>query len=88
MPRQARIDAPGALHHIIVRGIGRKKIFNDDTDRHFFIDRFAISYENNSLKFILDLIWNCLLHFRPHSLKNRLTQAGIGYNMNYSCGLS
>jgi hypothetical protein len=28
MPRQARIDAPGALHHIIARGIGRKKIFN------------------------------------------------------------
>ncbi len=22
MPRQARIDAPGALHHIVVRGIG------------------------------------------------------------------
>ena len=27
MPRKARIDAPGALHHIIVRGIDRKKIF-------------------------------------------------------------
>ena len=27
MPRQSRIDAPGALHHIIVRGIERRKIF-------------------------------------------------------------
>ena len=27
MPRRARIDAPGALHHIIVRGIERRKIF-------------------------------------------------------------
>ena len=26
MPRKARIDAPGALHHIIVRGIERKAI--------------------------------------------------------------
>jgi hypothetical protein len=25
MPRQARIDAPGALHHIIVRGIERRR---------------------------------------------------------------
>ena len=33
MPRNARIDAPGALHHIIVRGIERRKIFNDDVDR-------------------------------------------------------
>jgi hypothetical protein len=27
MPRQARIDATGELHHIIVRGIERCKIF-------------------------------------------------------------
>ena len=32
MPRKARIDAPGALHHIIVRGIDSRKIFYDDTD--------------------------------------------------------
>ncbi len=33
MPRKARIDAPGASHHIIVRGIERRKIFKDDYDR-------------------------------------------------------
>ena len=33
MPRKARIDIPGALHHIICRGIERRKIFQDDTDR-------------------------------------------------------
>jgi hypothetical protein len=27
MPRQARIDAPSALHPVIVRGIDRRKIF-------------------------------------------------------------
>ena len=32
MPRKARIDAPGALHHIILRGIDRCDIFRDDTD--------------------------------------------------------
>jgi putative transposase len=36
MPRKARIDAPGALHHIILRGIERKRIFQDDTDRDNF----------------------------------------------------
>jgi hypothetical protein len=30
MPRKARIDAPGALQHIIIRGIERKEIFKDD----------------------------------------------------------
>jgi len=42
MPRQARIDAPGALHHIIIRGIDRKKIFYDDSDRNNFLDRFDL----------------------------------------------
>ena len=41
MPRKARIDAPGALHHIIVRGIERRKIFEDDTDRVNFLDRLG-----------------------------------------------
>ena len=41
MPRQARIDAPGAVHHIIARGIERRDIFLDDTDRHNFIDRLG-----------------------------------------------
>jgi REP element-mobilizing transposase RayT/DNA-binding CsgD family transcriptional regulator len=41
MPRKARIDAPGALHHIIIRGIERRRIFFDDKDRDNFVDRFG-----------------------------------------------
>jgi putative transposase len=41
MPRRARIDAPGALHHIIARGIERGKIFHDDTDREDFVRRLG-----------------------------------------------
>ena len=41
MPRKARIDAPGALHHIIVRGIERRKIFVDNEDRDDFLQRIA-----------------------------------------------
>jgi hypothetical protein len=28
---QSRIDAPGAWHHIVACGIGRRKIFNDES---------------------------------------------------------
>jgi putative transposase len=41
MPRQPRLDAPGALHHIIGRGIERTQIFLDDTDRNDFVARLA-----------------------------------------------
>jgi len=33
MPRQARLDAPGTLHHVIIRGIERKETVKDDHDR-------------------------------------------------------
>jgi putative transposase len=46
MPRQARIDAPGALHHIIVRGIEKKPIFRDDADRDNFVERLAATLED------------------------------------------
>ncbi|MDX1709321.1 MAG: transposase [Desulfobacterales bacterium] len=39
MPRKARIDAPGALHHVIIRGIERKAIFKDRDDRTKFVER-------------------------------------------------
>ena len=41
MPRTARLDAPGILHHIIIRGIERRKIFRDNQDRENLIARLA-----------------------------------------------
>ena len=41
MPRQARIHVPYALHHIIIRGIEWKRIFEDDKDREDFLERLS-----------------------------------------------
>lgn len=41
MPRKARLDAPGTLHHVIVRGIERRDIVNDKTDRKDFVRRLG-----------------------------------------------
>ena len=41
MPRAARLDGPGILHHVIIRGIERRKIFLDDKDRDDFVDRLG-----------------------------------------------
>jgi len=48
VPRKARIDAPGALHHIICRGIERRKIFEDDTDRDNFLERLVNILKDSS----------------------------------------
>ena len=39
MPRQARLDAPGTLHHVMLRGIERRAIVTDNADRHEFVSR-------------------------------------------------
>ena len=41
MPRQAHLDAPGALQHIIVRGMERRKLFGDDAERKAFVERLG-----------------------------------------------
>jgi putative transposase len=41
MPRHARLDAPGTLHHVMGRGIEGTKIFRTRIDRKDFVDRLA-----------------------------------------------
>ena len=41
MPRTARLDAPGVLHHVMIRGIERRRIFRNNKDREDFIERLA-----------------------------------------------
>ena len=41
MPRLARLDAPGVLHHVMGRGIERRKIFVNNKDRKDLMSRLA-----------------------------------------------
>jgi len=41
LPRQPRIDATGAVHHVWTRGIEKRNIFLDDEDRNDFVERLC-----------------------------------------------
>jgi REP-associated tyrosine transposase len=41
MPRTARIDIPGLLQHVMVRGIEKRDIFLDDDDKALFLERLS-----------------------------------------------
>jgi putative transposase len=45
MPRQARLDIPGYLYHIIARGLDRRPIFYDEEDRKDFLSRVEKAIE-------------------------------------------
>jgi hypothetical protein len=41
MPRQARLDAPGVLQHVMARGIEKTRIFCDEGSGGFFFTRLG-----------------------------------------------
>ncbi len=59
MPRKARIDAPGAVHHVIIRGIERRDIFRDKHDRNNWLARLgSITEESRTSCFAWALMTN------------------------------
>jgi REP element-mobilizing transposase RayT len=50
MPRQARIDIPGYLYHVIARGIERRKIFIDGKDYEEFLLRLEKALDKTGSK--------------------------------------
>jgi len=48
MPGKSRIDASGAVHHVIIRGIERSSIFKNSKDYENFISRLALFLSETS----------------------------------------
>ena len=42
MPRMPRRDAPGVVHHVMLRGVAQSDIFRDDVDRASLLGRLAL----------------------------------------------
>jgi putative transposase len=91
MPRQPRLDAPGALHHVMGRGIERTNIFRTDRDREDFLNRLANQCMDGNL---IVYAW-CLLsnHFHllvrtgrepiSRSMKKLLTGYVVNFNLRH-----
>lgn len=59
MPRLARLDMPGLLQHVIVRGVEKRDIFHDERDKRQFLDRFSdLLIETETLCYAWSLITN------------------------------
>jgi REP element-mobilizing transposase RayT len=50
LPRKARIDGPGGLHHVITRGIEKRDIFWDDDDRNNFLERLGTIIDDSGTR--------------------------------------
>lgn len=88
MPRSARIDIPNILQHVIVRGIEKRDIFNDDEDRHSFIERLSnllISTETDCFAWaLLDNHVHLLLRPRQIPLSKFMKRLLTGYAVTFN----
>jgi len=88
MPRQARLDAPGTLHHVIVRGIEQRKIVDDDKDKKNFVDRMGtLASETDTAIYAWAILTNhahILLRSGPEGLSKYMKRLLTGYAVFYN----
>jgi REP-associated tyrosine transposase len=88
MPRQPRLDLPGLLQHVIVRGIERSAIFLDDDDRSRFVDRLgSLLVETDTDCYawaLLDNHFHLLLRCKRLELSRFMRRLLTGYAVTFN----
>ncbi|SDM67773.1 REP element-mobilizing transposase RayT [Geoalkalibacter ferrihydriticus] len=91
MPRTARIDIPGLLQHVIVRGIEKRDIFFDNQDKAAFLKRltlliresetdcFAWAFLDNHVHLLLRPRTSTLAYF----MRRLLTGYAVVFNLRH-----
>lgn len=88
MPRGARLDTPGTLHHVMVRGIEGGAIVKDDLDRDEFVSRMGrLSKSTSTSVYAWALMTNhshLLLKSGPEGISGFMRKLLTGYAINYN----
>ena len=88
MPRQARLDAPGTLHHVMIRGIERSPIFKDDQDRQDFISRMGMLAQETGTKILAWALMSNHVHLLffsgPSGISKFMRRLLTGYALRYN----
>ena len=62
MPRKRRVEFPGAIYHVTVRGNGRQDIFLTDADRERFLESLAKRVELHAVRLYLYCLMDNHIH--------------------------
>ena len=88
MARGPRLDAPGTLHHVMMRGIEKRRIFETNRDREDFLNRLGkIIQQGQARCFAWVLIPNhahILLRTGPTPLSNMMRRLLTGYAVSFN----
>ena len=88
MPRGPRLDAPRTLHHVIARGIERKKIFKDTIDYQDFLERLEMVVEVCNLEIYAWILipnhFHLLIKTNDIPLSKAMRKLMTGYAVNFN----
>lgn len=88
MPRKARLDIPGTLHHVMIRGIEKKNIFWDEGDRKALVDRMSILVKETGTRILawtlMDNHAHLLILSGPVGLSTFMRRLLTGYAYNFN----
>lgn len=91
MPRKARLDFPGTLHHVMVRGIEGTNIFKDGEDREAFLNRMNTLIEETGTRILAWTLMDNHVHLLvisglaglPTFMRRLLTGYAYYFNRKY-----
>jgi REP element-mobilizing transposase RayT len=88
MPRLARLDAPGVLHHVMGRVIELRKIFLSDIDRNDFIARLSDLAQDGAMEaygwVLMPNHFHILCKTKNLSLVSSMRRILTGYVVNFN----
>jgi len=88
MPRSARLDAPGVLHHVMSRGIEKNAIFIHNKDRNDFIRRLSLLAEHGAFEVyawaLMPTHFHLLVKTKNLPLSSSMRRLLTGYVVNFN----
>jgi REP element-mobilizing transposase RayT len=84
MPRPLRLEAEGAIYHVIARGNERKLIFRDDHDRREYLDRLIRCRERFGLRVLAYCLMGNHLHLAVERGPTKLSRVMLALQSAYT----
>jgi len=88
MARARRLDAPGAVHHVMMRGIERRRIFRGDEDRLDFLTRLDRLLPEEGWRCFAWVVMPNHVHLVVQSARGGLSRLMARLNTGYARGFN
>src|SRR6266545_5978337 len=84
MARKPRVEFEGAFYHVIVRGNQRQKIFRDDRDRLYYLERVEHYRQRYRFKIYAYVLMSNHVHLLLETSKTPLSKILQGIQFTYT----